>query len=143
MAVGPHTVKIVAVDSQGNVDPTPATFSWTVVQLPSHTTITSATDGNSNTLQSGGSTLSPSITFNVQATAGTNPLAGFQCSLDNGPTSSCNTPVTYNSLSTGQHTFKVQAVDSQGNVDPTPATFSWTILTPIQGAQNIIDIINE
>ncbi|HEY6535572.1 MAG TPA: hypothetical protein VIY08_07210, partial [Candidatus Nitrosocosmicus sp.] len=92
-----------------------------------NTSITSATDGNNNPIQNDGSTTSTSITFNVQATAGTNPLAGFQCGLDNGPFSSCNVPITYNSLAPGQHTFKVQAVDSQGNVDPNPATFTWTV----------------
>ena len=101
------------------------------------TTITSDTDGNGNPVQNGGSTVSISITFQVTSTAGTNPIAGFQCSLDNSPFTNCATTspatISYNSLATGQHTFAVRAVDTQGNVDPTPATFSWTVLTPTQG----------
>ena len=42
-----------------------------------------------------------------------------------------------------QHTFKVRAVDTQGNKDSTPATFSWTILTPQKAVQNIINTIDN
>jgi 6-phosphogluconate dehydrogenase len=42
-----------------------------------------------------------------------------------------------------QHTFKVRAVDTQGNKDPSPAIFTWTILTPSQAIQNIINTINN
>ena len=42
-----------------------------------------------------------------------------------------------------QYTFEVRAVDTQGNKDPSPATFSWTILTPQQAVQNIINTINN
>ena len=130
-----YTVNIRAVDNQSNVDPVPATFSWTITQTqpPSNTAITSAKDGNGNPVQNDGSTTSISITFTVRATAGTNPIAGFQCSLDNNPFSPCGTPnanpttITYNSLQPGQHVFKVRALDTQGNVDPTPATFSWFV----------------
>jgi hypothetical protein len=42
-----------------------------------------------------------------------------------------------------QHTFEVRAVDTQGNVDPTPASFTWTILTPTQAIQKLINTINS
>src|SRR5215472_12034396 len=88
----------------------------TPVQPPTHTTITSATDGNGNPVQSGGSTVSTSVTFQVTATAGTNSLAGFQRSVDNSAFSSCATMnpamISYNNLATGQHTFAVRAVDT-------------------------------
>jgi hypothetical protein len=135
LAVGQHTFETIAVDTQGNTDPFLATFSWTItMQPPTHTTITSATDGNGAAVQSGGSTVSTSITFQVTATPGTNPIAGFQCTLDGSSFSSCSTnnpaTISYNNLAVGQHTFAVRAVDTQGNVDPTPASFTWTILTP-------------
>ncbi len=147
LSPGSHTFKVQAVDSQGNVDPTPASFSWTVVTPPSNTAITSAVDGNNNPVSNGGSTTSTYITFTVQATAGSNPITGFQCSLDGGQFNNCNAnsqnQITFNNLAAGQqYTIKIRAVDSQGNVDPTPASFSWTILTPVQGAQNIITTIN-
>ena len=148
LAVGQHTFEIRAVDTQGITDPNPATFSWTItMQPPNHTTITSVVDGNGAALQSGGSTVSTSITFQVTATPGTNPIAGFQCSLDNSQFTSCATTslgtISYNNLAAGQHKFAVRAVDTQGNTDPTPATFSWTVLTPTQGIQQLINTIES
>ena len=101
-------------------------------QPPSNTAISSAVDGNNNPVSNSGSTISTSITFNVQATAGTNPIAGFQCNLDGGSFNNCNAnnqnEITFNNLAQGQeHTIKIRAVDSQGNVDSIPASFSWTI----------------
>jgi YVTN family beta-propeller protein len=116
---------------------------------PSQTTITSAIDGNGVSVQNGGSTVSKSITFQVTATQGSNPIASFECSLDSSQFSTCGTntnptTVSYNNLAAGQqHTFKVRAVDTQGNKDPTPATFTWTILTPSQAVQNIISTIDN
>ena len=37
----------------------------------------------------------------------------------------------FTGLAAGSHAFAVQATDAAGNVDPTPATFSWTIETPV------------
>ena len=42
-----------------------------------------------------------------------------------------------------QHTFAVRAVDTAGNKDPNPATFSWTVLTPEQAIQKLIGTINS
>jgi hypothetical protein len=53
----------------------------------------------------------------------------FECQLDGGGFSSCASPKTYNNLSIGIHTFKVRAKDAAGNVDATPATFTWEITT--------------
>ena len=58
---------------------------------PTQTTITSAIDGNGNPVQNGGSTNSRSITFQVTATAGTSPIAGFKCNLDGGAFDTCAT----------------------------------------------------
>lgn len=51
----------------------------------------------------------------------------FQCGLDSNPFESCVTPKSYSGLPAGEHTFRVHAVDTAGNEDPTPASFSWTI----------------
>lgn len=78
----------------------------------------------------------------------TNPIAGFECSLDGGSYSSCAkaNPATINfdDLAAGQqHTVKIRAVDTQGNKDPNPDTFSWTILTPKQAIQKLIATIDS
>jgi hypothetical protein len=42
-----------------------------------------------------------------------------------------------------QHTFALSAVDTQGIKDPTPVTFSWTVLTPTQAIQKLINTIDS
>jgi YVTN family beta-propeller protein len=82
---------------------------------PPQTTITSAMDGNNAPVQNGGSTSSNSITFTFTAMQGSNPIAGFQCSLDNSPFSSCTSPAVYDNIAAGPHKFTVEAVDTKGN----------------------------
>src|SRR4029077_18532457 len=41
----------------------------------------------------------------------------------------CTSPQSYSSLSEGSHTFRVRAIDSAANTDPTPASFTWTVDT--------------
>jgi DNA-binding beta-propeller fold protein YncE len=94
------------------------------------TTITSAVDGNGAVVQSGGTTFSMTIKFSFTGSAGTNPVAGFECSLDNGIFSPCSSSSTLTNLAAGKHIFEVRAVDTSGNKDPTPASFTWTIATP-------------
>jgi hypothetical protein len=52
----------------------------------------------------------------------------FKCKLDRKPFHKCKSPKTYHGLHPGKHTFKVKAIDSSGNVDPTPAKDKFTIL---------------
>ena len=115
---------------------------------PTATTITSATDSNGNRVQDKSSTVSTSITFQATATKGTNNIAGFECSLDNSAFSNCATsnPATikYDNLATDKkHTFQVRAVDTQGNTDPKPAGFEWTVLTPTQAITKLQGTIND
>ncbi|MFP2913772.1 hypothetical protein ACLESD_54085, partial [Pyxidicoccus sp. 3LFB2] len=41
----------------------------------------------------------------------------------------CTDPVTFPGLAQGSHTLNVRARDPAGNVDPTPATYTWTVDT--------------
>jgi subtilisin-like proprotein convertase family protein len=56
--------------------------------------------------------------------------AGFECMLDAGPYVECGTPKSYSGLVDGIHTFSVRAVDGTGNVDTTPASYTWEVDTP-------------
>ena len=89
------------------------------------TSITSALDHKGDSVPSGGTTHSPTIKFTFTGTDNAG-VAGFECSLDGSLFTPCTGPVTYDKLPNGIHTFQVRAVDTSGNVDPLPATFSWT-----------------
>jgi hypothetical protein len=54
----------------------------------------------------------------------------FECKVDAGSYVTCTSPRTYaneSGLGVGTHTFSVRAFDAAGNVDATPASFTWTI----------------
>ncbi len=121
LANGSHTFQVKAVDAAGNEDATPATRTWTVDtttdKTPPNTTITS---GPSGTVSS----TSASFGFSSSESGST-----FQCKLDGGTFGACTSPKSYTGLANGSHTFSVRARDSADNVDPTPATRTWTIDT--------------
>ncbi len=52
---------------------------------------------------------------------------GFECRLDSGEWEACNSPRSYSGLSDGAHTFRVRAVDSAGNPDPSATVRTWTV----------------
>jgi subtilisin family serine protease len=57
------------------------------------------------------------------------PDATFQCRLGGGSWTTCATPKTYGGLASGQHVFRVRAMDGNGNgnADPSPATRMWRV----------------
>jgi hypothetical protein len=121
LADGSHTFQVRARDEDGNVDPTPASYTWVVQTdtVPPDTTITAQPVDPTNQT---GATFSFTGTDNLG-------VAGFQCSLDGTAFSACTSPQTYTSLSQGSHTFQVRAKDAGGTVDPTPASYTWTVDT--------------
>ena len=78
-------------------------------------------------------TSSTSATFTFTGTDDTTPTGSltFECQLDGGGFAACLSSTTYpGPLSAGSHTFEVRAKDAANNVDPTPASYTWTICTP-------------
>jgi len=115
---GPHVFNVRAVDAAGNVDATPARAAWSVDISPPETTIDSGPVGSV-------ASTSASFTYSANETGAT-----FQCRLDGGAWASCNgSGPTYSGLAQGAHTFEVRATDAGGNVDPTPASRTWTVDT--------------
>jgi hypothetical protein len=51
----------------------------------------------------------------------------FACSIDGGVWEPCTSPYIYANLAEGEHTIAIRAIDLSGNVDPTPAIFTWII----------------
>ena len=75
--------------------------------------------GPSTTITSGpsGRTSRHRATFKF---TGSEPGVKFQCKHMNGPWTPCSSPKTYTGLGNGHHMFQVRAMDTNGNVDPTP-----------------------
>ena len=88
---------------------------------PTTTLVSAPPDPDANT--------TPTITFSGDDGPLGSGVAGFECSLDGGGFAACTSPYTTTSLVDGMHTFDVRAYDVAGNVDPTPASHSWTVDT--------------
>jgi hypothetical protein len=110
-----HTFQVRATDALGNLDATPAAYTWTVDTSAPNTTINS---GPSGTVTSTTAT----FTFSSSQTPAT-----FECQLDSAAYAPCTSPKTYTGVPTGNRTFRVRAIDAAGNVDASPATRSWRI----------------
>ncbi|MFT3783399.1 MAG: Ig-like domain-containing protein [Nibricoccus sp.] len=54
-------------------------------------------------------------------------IARFEASLDGGVFTSSTSPLTYTGLADGSHTVQIRAIDAAGNIDATPAAYTWTI----------------
>ncbi|HET7445589.1 MAG TPA: hypothetical protein VFJ57_13125 [Solirubrobacterales bacterium] len=67
------------------------------------------------------------VTFRFRASE---PGSRFRCQLDNRPLAACDPPKTYSHLGYGKHVFRVAAVDSAGNTDPTAAVARFAIPKP-------------
>jgi hypothetical protein len=52
----------------------------------------------------------------------------FKCKLDHKKFKKCKSPKTFHGLDPGKHKFKVEAIDSDGNVDSTPAKDKFKVL---------------
>jgi hypothetical protein len=116
LADGRHTFGVKATDLLGH-EGLETVYSWTIDTVPPVTTITSGPAGQANT---------SSATF---AFTSNEAPPTFACSLDGSPFASCASPKSYTGLAVGAHVFQVRAADAAGNTDPTPATYSWRVLT--------------
>jgi hypothetical protein len=119
LADGIHLFSVKAIDRSGNIDLTPATYTWRIDTTPPETAITGRAFNATN--------INVSILLNSN-----DPAARFECSLDGSVFAACTDPIAYAGLATGSHTFQVRAVDQAGNVDPTPAATNWITGSNVQ-----------
>jgi hypothetical protein len=120
---GDYEFEVRAVDKAGNVQVEPSAYSWTVDNsledtTPPETTITSKPPDPST---------SPNASFSYSSSeAGSH----FECKLDGGSFSGCPaTGASYPGLAEGPHSFQVRAIDASNNVDPTPAGYSFSVVS--------------
>jgi hypothetical protein len=92
-----------------------------------NTQITGAFDGKGNKIVNGGKTTSTTAKFFFGGSDNIG-VTGFECFIDTGSWNACTSPVTYNNLQKSiTHVFMVRAGDAAGNVDLSPATWTWKI----------------
>jgi hypothetical protein len=118
LADATRSLLIQAVDPAGNVDTQAQPINWTVDTTPPVTTL----------VVPGHLTGKDVVDFSFSSSeAGST----FQCSFRTAAFVPCTSPYPVDVPGSGSHTFKVRAIDGAGNVDPTPATHTWTSdLTP-------------
>ena len=122
LANGMHTFMVRAIDGAGNIDPTPASFTWVVDTIAPDTQITMMPPDPSNSANA-------SFSFSGTDAFAPETIASFECKLDAGVFAACTSPQAYMGLIDGSHTFMVRAIDTAGNVDATPASYTWMIAT--------------
>ncbi len=129
LANGPHSFQVRAIDSSGNVDPTPAGDSLGVAvpapprpgpvpEPPKPLVPTTAIAGRA-AIRTADRT--PTVRFRSAT-----PGATFQCGVDRGPFKPCRSPFTTKKLTPGRHAVQVRAVVA-GLADPTPARITVTV----------------
>jgi hypothetical protein len=107
-----------AVDPAGNVDTQAQPIIWTVDTTPPDTTLANPGKLVANDVA-------------VFQFTSSEPGSTFECSFRNKAFGAGTSPDAVDVPGSGAQVFKVRAVDTAGNVDPTPAVHSWTSdLTP-------------
>jgi Bacterial Ig-like domain len=117
LADGAHVFEVRATDSAGNVDATPAVRAFVVETSLPDTTIDAGPSGTTTDS-------TPSFDFSADE-----PGSTYECRVDGGAWASCSSGWTATTLTDGSHTFEVRATDDAGNVDPTPASRTFTVAT--------------
>ncbi|MET0275374.1 MAG: hypothetical protein ABW211_00850, partial [Acidimicrobiia bacterium] len=115
LADGPHTFSVRAIDTAGNVDATPDSYTFSVDSGVPDTAISSAPPARSNDTTGDFTFTSPEVG------------ATFECSVDSALFVACTTPFATTPLLEGAHTLAVRAKDAANNRDATPATHAWFV----------------
>ena len=112
-----HTFRVRSID--GVTDATPSVQKFHLDTTPPDTSITSGPVE--------GGTVLGSASFTFASTQRANEWGG-RCTVDGGDPFSCPGPGTMpETYCDGSHAFSIRALDEAGNLDPTPATRSFTV----------------
>jgi hypothetical protein len=123
LTTGAHSATVVATDAAGNTATAVRNFS--VDATSPNTTITANPAAVTNATGA-------SFSFTSTESPST-----FECQIDGGAIAACTSPKAYAGLAQGSHTFSVRAIDQYGNVDQSPASFTWTVDTSAPVAPTI------
>ncbi len=115
LSVAQHTFRVEATDTAGNTGS--ATHSWTIAPPP---------DTAAPVISLAGPPAETNETTAQMTFAANEPVTGFRCALDAAALTSCTSPVNISNLSLGEHTFRVEANDTAGNLGS--ATHAWSVM---------------
>jgi MYXO-CTERM domain-containing protein len=117
LAAGSHAFTVIATDPVGNAS-SPVSATWTVDTVPPTTTIVS---------EPSAVTTSTDATF---AFASSKAGSTFEWLLDGATSYSAlpSNPMVLAGLALGGHHIVVRARDALGNVDASPASYSWSVV---------------
>jgi hypothetical protein len=120
---GSFTVNVRVSDGDGGL----ATDSTTVTVEP----VDNTPPDTSITTRPADPTNSTTASFQFSGTDDVSAPANltFECQIGGGGFSACTSPQNYSSLTEGNHTFEVRAIDEASNTDPSPASFTWLVDT--------------
>jgi hypothetical protein len=116
LAEGVHSFNVYAIDAYGNVDNTPANYTWTVDITPPQVFFV-----NKPSLK----TVQTSAVFELACSESD---CRYECSIDSSDFTECEENIQYSGLSKGTHIFQVKATDAAGNSQPAPSEFSWDVV---------------
>jgi flagellar hook assembly protein FlgD len=116
MTEGDNVVSATAADQAGNVS-APVTVVIVLDTLAPDTLILSNPPALTNINGAG-------FTFTSTEAGST-----FECKLDQGAYAACTSPANFVNLLDGAHTLQVRATDAAGNMDQTPAAYTWLVDT--------------
>ena len=111
---GKYNFQVAAIDSAGNTSVKAALHKWTIDTAAPETAIRAKPPATT-------SNQTATFTFFANQRGST-----FECNLDGGGFQSCSNRQMF-SLAPGGHTLEVRAIDRAGNLDPSPASYSWTV----------------
>jgi uncharacterized protein (TIGR03382 family) len=115
---GSHTITVRAMDSFGQVDPNPPSYTWVIDTTPPTTMIVTQPPAITN-----------SSTASFTFSSNKSPVT-YECEVDSATTfTACSTPDTLTGLTNGEHVLQVRAKDAAGLVDPVGAVATWTVNT--------------
>jgi hypothetical protein len=117
---GDYTFEVRGVDLALNVDGTPATRTFTIVDI---------TPPDQPSIDSGPESVTEDTTAVFTFSTG-DATDTFQCSLDGADFAPCESGVTEFTVGVGLHTFQVRAVDTSENVGLASDQYEWEVVSP-------------
>ncbi len=117
LSEGHHVLLVRAIDLAGLPDLSPASASWEVDVTPPETTVDSGPTGVINVSTADFEFSSDELD------------SFFECSLNAGAFASCTSPHSLSDLGDGSNSFEVRALDGAGNIDATPASQAFAVVT--------------